>query len=147
MAAAFSLQWTCTSPRVLDDRSDGTTEACFSAFGRSTIFTDERYAAKWSAKRAKAVVDAVVNPDTRTHLLRLRQYRPAMEWLMPEAKHGIAATLAQLDPPQPGDSRKSPTITAVVRPCAAAPAARVASGNLRDQRQSFRARVLLQPGP
>ena len=74
-------------------------EACFSAFGRSTIFTDERYAAKWSAKRAKAVVDAVVNPDTRTHLLRLRQYRPAMEWLMPEAKHGIAATLAQLDPP------------------------------------------------
>ena len=74
-------------------------EACFSAFGRSTIFTDERYAAKWSAKRAKAVVDAVVNPDTRTHLLRLRQYRPAMEWLMQEAKHGIAATLAQLDPP------------------------------------------------
>jgi hypothetical protein len=74
-------------------------EACFSAFGRSTIFTDERYAAKWNAKRAKAVVDAVAKPDTKTHLLRLRQYRPAMEWLMPEVKRGIAATLAQLDLP------------------------------------------------
>jgi hypothetical protein len=74
-------------------------EACFSAFGRSSIFTDECCAAKWRAKRAKAVVDATAKSDTRTHLLRLRQYRPAMEWLMPEVKHAIAATLAQLDPP------------------------------------------------
>ena len=74
-------------------------EACFSSFERSSIFIDERYAAKWHAKRAKAVIDTVAKPDTRTHLLRLRQYVPAMEWLMPEVKHGIAATMAQLDPP------------------------------------------------
>jgi Family of unknown function (DUF6035) len=87
--------------RCMDIRPDflPLLEACFSAFGRSSIFTDERYAAKWHAKRAKAVIDAVAKSDTRTNLLRLRQYRPAMEWLMPEVKHGIAATLAQLDPP------------------------------------------------
>lgn len=74
-------------------------EACFRIFGRSAIFTDERYAAKWHAKRAKAVADAVANPEIKVQLSRLRQYRPAMEWLMPEVKHGIAATLAQLDAP------------------------------------------------
>lgn len=71
-------------------------EACFGAFGRSAIFTDERYAAKWHAKRTKAVIDALAKPETQIHLSRLRQYWPAMEWLMPEVKHGIAATLAQL---------------------------------------------------
>jgi hypothetical protein len=90
-----------TARRCIDIRPDFLLllEACFSAFGRSSIFTDERYAEKWRAKRAKAVIDAVAKSDTRTDLLRLRQYRPAMEWLMPEVKHGIAATLAQLDPP------------------------------------------------
>jgi hypothetical protein len=89
-----------TAHRCMDIRPDflPLLEACFSAFGRSSIFADERYAAKWRAKRAKAVVDATAKSDTRTHLLRLRQYRPAMEWLMPEVKHAIAATLAQLDP-------------------------------------------------
>jgi hypothetical protein len=90
-----------TAHRCMDIRPDflPLLEACFSAFGRSSIFTDECCAAKWRAKRAKAVADATAKSDTRTHLLRLRQYRPAMEWLMPEVKHAIAATLAQLDPP------------------------------------------------
>ena len=90
-----------TAHRCMDIRPDflSLLEACFSAFGRSSIFTDERYASKWRAKRVKAVVDAAARSDTRTNLLRLLQYRPAMEWLMPEVKHGIAATLAQLGPP------------------------------------------------
>lgn len=87
--------------RCMDIRPDflPLLEACFRVFGRSAIFTDERYAAKWHAKRAKAVADAVANPEIKVQLSRLRQYRPAMEWLMPEVKHGIAATLAQLDAP------------------------------------------------
>lgn len=72
-------------------------EASFYCFGRGAIFTDERYSERWRAKRAKAVVDAVTKVETKMHLSRLRQYRPAMEWLMPEIKHGIAATLAQLE--------------------------------------------------
>ncbi len=72
-------------------------EDCFRAFGRSAIFSDKRYAEKWVKKRAKAVAEASAKPETKVHLARLRHYQPAMEWLMPEARRGIALTLAQLD--------------------------------------------------
>ena len=72
-------------------------EDCFKVFGRSAVFSDKRYSEKWERKRAKAVAEAIAKPDTKLHLNRLRHYRPAMEWLMPEIKRGIALTLAQLD--------------------------------------------------
>lgn len=70
-------------------------EGAFYAFGRDGVFADERYAEKWKAKIEK-VRGIPFDDSAKVHLSRLRQYRQAMEWLMPEVKQGIAGVFSRL---------------------------------------------------
>jgi hypothetical protein len=70
-------------------------ESAFYAFGRDGVFADERYAEKWKAKIEK-VRGILLDDSAKVHLSRLRQYRQAMEWLMPEVKQGIAGVFSRL---------------------------------------------------
>lgn len=70
-------------------------EGAFRAFGRSAIFSEPRYAEKWKAA-VERVRGLPLDDRAKVHLTRLRRYRPAMEWLMPEVKHEIAAVFARL---------------------------------------------------
>lgn len=69
-------------------------EECFKTFGRISVFSDRRYSEKWRRKRAKIIGNTATSSETQLQLNRLRLYRPAMEWLMPEVKDGIARMLA-----------------------------------------------------
>lgn len=89
-----------TAHRALDKRPDflPLVEASFRQFGRTWMFDDRRYQEKWKAKRAKVMAEGAKSQQTQLHLARLRHYRSAMEWLMPEVKPAIAAVLAQFEP-------------------------------------------------
>lgn len=89
-----------TAHRALDKRPDFLpfVEASFRQFGRTWMFDDRRYQEKWKAKRAKVMAEGAKSKQTQLHLARLRHYRSAMEWLMPEVKPAIAAVLAQFEP-------------------------------------------------
>lgn len=66
------------------------------AFARDGILRDERYAKKWSQKK-NDIRNAPLTDSAAMHLGRLRHYRAAMEWLMPEVKSGIAQIFSRLD--------------------------------------------------
>lgn len=68
-------------------------EDAFRAFGRSGVFTDPRYADKWNCKKEK-IRGEKPDDSARVQLSRLRYYREAMEWLMPEVRGGIARVFA-----------------------------------------------------
>lgn len=68
-------------------------EDAFRAFGRSGVFADSRYADKWKRKKEKACSQQF-NESAQVHLSRLRHYREAMEWLMPEVHGGIGRVFA-----------------------------------------------------
>lgn len=74
-------------------------EGAFRAFGRSDVFADPRYAEKWKAKVEKARGLPLDN-SAKVHLTRLRHFRPALEWLMPEVKQDIAGIFSRLPPMQ-----------------------------------------------
>jgi hypothetical protein len=80
-------------------------EDAFHAFGRSDIFADKRYAEKWGKKR-EIVRNAPLTERGRVHLVRLRHYREAMEWLMPEIKSGITRVFSKLEHPPGGRSAR-----------------------------------------
>jgi hypothetical protein len=74
-------------------------EGAFRAFGRGAVFADPRYAEKWKAK-LNMVRGLPLDDSTEVHLIRLRHFRPAMEWLMPEVKQEIAGIFSRLPPIQ-----------------------------------------------
>lgn len=72
-------------------------EGAFKAFGRSEVFAEPRHAKKWKAKLQK-VRGLALDDSAKVHLSRLRHFRPAMEWLMPEVKEDIPAIFSRLPP-------------------------------------------------
>ena len=74
-------------------------EGAFRAFGRSDVFTDSRYAEKWKAKVDK-IRGLPLDDSAKVQLTRLRHFRQAMEWLMPEVKQEIAGIFSRLPPIQ-----------------------------------------------
>lgn len=71
-------------------------EDAMRAFGRNDL-TDKRYAAKWVRKKEEMFAWRPDEP-AKMQLMRLRHYRAAMEWLMPEIRGGIASVFAHVPP-------------------------------------------------
>lgn len=74
-------------------------EGAFRAFGRSEVLADPRYSDNWKAKLEK-VRGMSLDDTAKVHLTRLRHFRAAMEWLMPEVKQEIAGIFSRFPPIQ-----------------------------------------------